>query len=87
MEGTGMQREQQEGPVAKQIEKQTSKLPSDLFLWTAMACLATSCGFAFAGRRETGLVIGQFAPVFLLLGIYNKIVKTSGSDVYQRQLH
>lgn len=33
-----------------------------------------------AGRRESGLFVGQWAAPFLLFGIYNKIVKTAGSD-------
>ena len=36
-----------------------------------------------ADRRSQALVsnfVGQWAPTFLLLGIYNKIVKVAGSD-------
>jgi len=86
MEGTRMQGAQ-EGRVAERIEKRTSRLPSDLFLWASVAALATSSGFVFAGKRETGLYVGQFASVFLLLGIYNKLVKLLGSDARERQLH
>ena len=42
-----------EGPVAKTIEQQTAKLPSDWILWAAL---------------------------FLILGVYNKLVKQLGSD-------
>ena len=31
-----------EGPVAKMIEQQTAKVPSDWFLWAAVASIATS---------------------------------------------
>lgn len=31
-------------------------------------------------RKAESNFVGQWAPVFLLLGIYNKIVKTQGHD-------
>ena len=34
--------DQTEGQVARAIEGQTAKLPSDTFLWAAMASMATS---------------------------------------------
>jgi hypothetical protein len=87
MEESGMQPEREEGRVAKEIEKRTSRIPSDAFLWASVAAMATSAGFVFAGKRETGIFVGQWATAFLLFGIYNKIVKTMGSDIRERQLH
>jgi hypothetical protein len=69
-----------EGPVAKAIENQTAKLPSDLFLWAALGSMAVSATFKIMGRGHTALFVGQWAPSFLLLGIYNKIVKVEGND-------
>lgn len=80
-----------EGPVAKAIEKQTAKLPSDTFLWAAVASIGASLVFQVMGNqdrvmdhgnklRERSLFIGQWAPTFLILGLYNKIVKQLGSD-------
>lgn len=69
-----------EGKTAKAIEKQTSKIPSDVFLWAALGSMAVSAGLKIAGRDKTGLFVGQWAAPFLLLGIYNKIVKVEGSD-------
>jgi len=31
-----------EGPVARSLEQQTAKLPSDLFLWAAVGSILTS---------------------------------------------
>jgi hypothetical protein len=31
-------------------------------------------------RKQNALFVGQWAPTFLLLGIYNKLVKQFGSD-------
>jgi len=75
-----IQNDRSEGPVAKAIEKQTSKLPSDLFLWAALGSMATSATLKIMGRDKTALFVGQWAAPFLLLGLYNKIVKLEGSD-------
>jgi hypothetical protein len=32
------------------------------------------------GRDHDALFFGQWAPTFLILGLYNKIVKVLGSD-------
>lgn len=72
--------EHKEGPVARSIEEQTSKLPSDLFLWAAGASMVTSLALKLAGRKHTALFVGQWAAPFLLLGVYNKIVKVAGHD-------
>lgn len=72
--------ERKEGPVAKAIESQTAKVPSDLFLWTSMGAMAASLTLKLLGKNHTALFIGQWAAPFLLLGIYNKIVKVEGHD-------
>lgn len=73
-----------EGPVARSIEAQTAKLPSDTFLWAALGSMAVSAGLQVAGKRHASLFVGQWAPAFLLLGVYNKLVKELGSDRYDR---
>ena len=72
--------EHSEGMVARTIEQQTAKLPSDLFLWAAVGSIATSLIFKIMGQRHNSLFVGQWAPTFLILGLYNKIVKVIGSD-------
>ena len=69
-----------EGRVARAIEEQTSKLPSDTFLWLAVGAMATSATLQLMGNKHVSLFIGQWAPSFLLFGIYNKLVKQLGSD-------
>ncbi len=70
----------QEGKVAEAIEEQTAKLPSDLFLWAALGSMAASLTFKLMGKNSTSMFVGQWAPSFLLLGLYNKIVKLEGHD-------
>jgi hypothetical protein len=38
-----------------------------------------------ANRKHSSLLLSQLAPTFLLLGIYNKLVKVAGSDRYEQQ--
>ena len=72
--------EHSEGTVARSIEQQTAKLPSDLFLWAAVGSIATSLTLKTMGQDRNALFVGQWAPTFLILGLYNKIVKVLGSD-------
>ncbi|MEZ4728548.1 MAG: hypothetical protein R3E79_15550 [Caldilineaceae bacterium] len=69
-----------EGAVARNIEDQTAKLPSDIFLWAALASMAVSFVLQVMGNKERSLFVGQWAAPFLLLGTYNKIVKLQGHD-------
>jgi len=69
-----------EGSVAKGIEKQTAKIPSDVFLWAAVGSMAASLTLKIAGRKHDALFVGQWAAPFLLFGLYNKLVKVAGHD-------
>jgi hypothetical protein len=72
--------EHSEGKVAKAIEEQTAKLPSDLFLWAALGSMGVSLTLKIMQKKHTALFVGQWAAPFLLLGIYNKLVKLEGHD-------
>ena len=69
-----------EGIVARTIEQQTAKLPSDIFLWGALGSIGVSLYFELKGKPERSRFVGQWVSPFLLLGVYNKLVKLSGSD-------
>jgi hypothetical protein len=71
-----------EGPVARAIEGQTAKLPSDTFLWAAGASIAGSLILKMLDRHHEALFVGQWAPTILILGLYNKLVKQRGSDQF-----
>lgn len=72
--------EHSEGIVARTIEEQTAKLPSDIFLWAALGSLGISLFFKVKGDTENSRFVGQWVSPFLLLGVYNKLVKIGGSD-------
>ena len=69
-----------EGKVARTIEEQTAKLPSDSFLWAAVASMGVAFALQMAGKKPESLFIGQWAAPFLLFGVYNKLVKVAGTD-------
>ncbi len=73
-----------EGRVARAIEQQTAKLPSDLFLWAAGASMLASAVLKLTRRERHAEFVGLWAPTLLLLGVYNKIVKLLGSDPNER---
>lgn len=73
-----------EGPVARAIEKKTSQIPSDVFLWAALGFLGVAAAMRVANRRGSAPFLAQLAPTLLLLGVYNKLVKVAGSDQYDQ---
>ena len=73
-----------EGPVAKTIEEQTAKLPSDIFLWASLGSIGASLALQLMGKKHTSQFLGQWVAPFLLLGLYNKIVKVEGHDQMDR---
>jgi len=78
---------QKEGPIARAIEKQTSRVPSDVFLWGALGSIALSLALGVARQGKAANFVGQWVPTLLLLGVYNKIVKVSGHDVHEHAVH
>ncbi len=77
---TNLNPEHSEGKVAEAIEEQTAKLPSDIFLWAALASIGVSAALRIVGQKHMSLFVGQWPPTFLILGLYNKLVKLEGHD-------
>ncbi len=77
---TNFNTEHKEGKIARAIEEQTAKLPSDAFLWTAVGSMAVSLTLQLLGQKKVSMFIGQWAPSILILGLYNKLVKLEGHD-------
>lgn len=69
-----------EGKVARTIEQQTAKLPSDTFLWAAGGAMGVALLLQVTGKKPASLFVGQWAAPLLLLGVYNKLVKVAGTD-------
>jgi hypothetical protein len=72
--------EVEEDQLTAAIEKSTTKIPSSAFLVLAVGAMAVSAGLQALNKRHASMFVGQWAAPFLLLGIYNKLVKQHGSD-------
>jgi hypothetical protein len=75
-----MQEGRKEGETARRIETVTSRIPSDVFLWSGVASIIASAALMASGRREPAIFVGQWAPVLFILGLYNKLVKVAGHE-------
>ena len=70
--------EHAEGSFTRVIEHQTAKIPSDVFLFTALGSMGLSLFLELSGRRKSSRFVGMWAPTLLMLGVYNKMVKVLG---------
>jgi hypothetical protein len=72
----------QEDQFTATIEKFTAPVPSSAFLGLAIASIAASITVNAIQKEKANpaLFLGQWVAPFLLLGIYNKMVKQHGSD-------
>ena len=68
-----------EGATTSAIEQVTARAPSQTWLWLAGASILASIGFFSAGKRDVGILVGLWPATFLLLGNYNKMVKSLGT--------
>jgi len=74
----------EEDRVTGAIERQTSQVPSSLFLGLAIGSMAASAVLKILGKDDWALFVGQWPAPFLILGSYNKMVKQHGSDARAR---
>jgi len=66
-----------EDSVTKNIEKYTAMIPSTVYLGVAVGAMAMSLALQLAGRGKWGNFIAQWAPTWLIIGLY---VKLEGHD-------
>jgi hypothetical protein len=68
-----------EGELTQRLERQTARIPSTVYMGAAFVSMGLSLALKLAGRDEGALFVGQWAAPFLLMGVYNKLVKQMGS--------
>lgn len=73
-------KKKKEGKFTVAIENQTAKVPSGVYLSASLTAMAASLALKCLHKNNTALFIGLWASPFLLMGIYNKIVKVEGHD-------
>jgi hypothetical protein len=74
------------GPVGTRHRTSDSKVALGYF---SLGGSCIDCDFSCpsnTGLQKERTLLGQWAPTFLLLGIYNKLVKQLGSDRRENQL-
>ena len=76
-----------EEQFTKTIESYTADVPSSGYLAVAVSAMGLSLACQVAGRGKWGNFIAQWVPTWLILGLYNKLVKLEGHDRYQRGRH
>ncbi|MGA9586590.1 MAG: hypothetical protein WBQ95_14755 [Terracidiphilus sp.] len=72
--------EVEEDQFTAAIEKTTSRIPTSAYLALALGAMAVSATLQAWNKKHESMFVGQWAAPFLLLGIYNKLVKQHGSD-------
>ena len=71
--------EHAEGDLARLIEQQTAKIPSQWFLLGALGSMGLSLVLELTGRQRESRFVGQWPTPLLIMGMYNKLVKTLGT--------
>ena len=71
--------EHRESTLARMVEQQTAKIPSEMFLLTSLFAMGASLSAELAGRSRASRFIGMWTGPLLIMGVYNKMVKLLGS--------
>lgn len=71
--------EHAEGDLARVIEQQTAKVPSHWFLVAAFSAMGAAVALELSGRQRASRFVGQWPTPLLIMGMYNKLVKTLGT--------
>jgi hypothetical protein len=76
-----------EGALARKVEEQAARISSVNWLALAVASMGLSATTALIFRNKPlGNFFGLWAPSFLLIGVYNKIVKLE-ADMERSLMH
>jgi hypothetical protein len=59
------------------VQSQIRKVPSDTFMWLAAGSILGSLSLKFMGRERDSLFVGQWAPTFAILGVFDKLLRSS----------
>jgi hypothetical protein len=67
-----------EDQFTKKIESYTAAVPSSAYLGIAIGAMGLSLVCEVVGRGKWGNFIAQWVPTWLIIGLYNKLVKLEG---------
>lgn len=74
-----------EDAATSSIEQVTKRVPSVSFLGLALGAMAVSATLMLMGRKRWANFVGQWAPTILIMGTYNKLVKTFSPPYSEEQ--
>jgi hypothetical protein len=63
--------------VQEQYFEVTDKVPEGIWYWASLVSIIGSMVLFFGRKRQESLFIGQWAPTFLLFGLFHKLLKPS----------
>jgi len=55
----------------------TNKVSEGAWYWASLVSIVTSMILFFGRKRQESLFVGQWAPTFLLFGLFHKLLKPS----------
>jgi hypothetical protein len=82
--GQSQQPNRTEDQFTKSVEEYTAAIPSSAFLGVAVGAMALSLALQIGGQGKWGNFIAQWVPTWLVIGLYNKLVKLEGHDQSDR---
>jgi hypothetical protein len=72
--------------LVRAIEERTAKIPAISFMGLAVGSMILSATLEiFSKRKEYGNFVGLWAPSFLMMGIYNKLLQMESSNLGHHQ--
>src|SRR5512145_420120 len=73
-----------EDRLTESVKEYTAAIPSSAYLGVAVGAMALSLFCQITGRGKWGNFIAQWVPTWLIIGVYNKMVKLEGHDRHDR---
>ena len=73
-----------EDSLTKTVEEYTAAVPSSAYLGVAVGAMALALMLQLAGRGKWGNFVAQWVPAWLIIGVYNKLVKLEGHERGER---
>ncbi|MCP3136747.1 hypothetical protein [Pyxidicoccus xibeiensis] len=70
--------EHEEDSLTRLLEQQTAKVPSHVFLFASFCAMGVSLSLELGRRERAARFIGLWVTPLLVMGVYNKLVKTLG---------
>ncbi|HEX5746967.1 MAG TPA: hypothetical protein VFZ09_12045 [Archangium sp.] len=76
---TVMRAEHTESSLTRLLEQQTAKIPSDFFLFASLCAMGFSLVAELSRKNRASHFVGMWVGPLLIMGVYNKMVKTFGA--------